>query len=43
VLTGFQGEYSKQSPVTLVTAAVDRRSGNYLRTVLGNIKRRAAS
>lgn len=43
VLTGFQGEYSKQSPVTLVTAAVDRRSGNYLRAVLANIKRRAAS
>jgi hypothetical protein len=43
VLTGFKGEYSRQSPVTLVTASLDRRAGSYLRTVLQNIQRRAAA
>jgi hypothetical protein len=43
ILTGFQGQYSALSPVTLVTAASDRRSGTYLRTVLQNIEKRAKS
>jgi hypothetical protein len=43
ILTGFKGEYSTQSPVTLVTAATDRRTGSYLCTVLHNIQQRAKS
>jgi hypothetical protein len=43
ILTGFRGEYSAPSPVTLVTASTDRRSGTYLRTVLQNIERRASA
>src|SRR4051812_50181488 len=43
IITGFKGEFSQLSPVTMVTAAADRRSGTYLSTILRNIQRRAAA
>ena len=42
-LNDFAGQYSALSPITLVTAATDRRSGTYLRTVLENVHRRATA
>jgi hypothetical protein len=43
ILTGFKGQHSALSPVTLVTASTDRRSGTYLRTVLQNVLQRASA
>ena len=43
IITGFKGEFSRLSPVTMVTAAADRRSGTYLSTILRNVQRRAAA
>jgi len=43
IITGFKGEFSQLSPVTLVTAAADRRTGRYLSTILRNIERRATA
>lgn len=40
-LTGFKGGDAALSPITLVSAAADRRTGTYLRTVLENMRRRA--
>jgi hypothetical protein len=42
ILTGFRGQFSTLAPVTMVTAAADRRTGTYLSTILRNIQRRAA-
>jgi hypothetical protein len=43
IITGFRGEFSQLSPVTMVTAAADRRTGTYLSTILRNVERRAQS
>jgi hypothetical protein len=42
-LTGFKGENSVLTPLTLATASTDRRTGKYLRGILENIKKRAAA
>jgi hypothetical protein len=42
-LTGFKGENSALTPLTLATASTDRRTGKYLRGILDNIVRRAAA
>jgi len=39
-LTGFSPRATPICPHSLVTAAVDRRQGTYLRTILENVKRR---
>jgi hypothetical protein len=39
-LTGFSEHPTPASPHTLVSAAVDRRTGKYLGTVLGNMTKR---
>ena len=43
ILTGFKGENSPFSPHSLTSAATDRRTGTYLRTILNNVKKRAAA
>jgi hypothetical protein len=43
ILTGFRGQSAPLSPVTMVTASADRRTGTYLRTILENIKKRTES
>jgi hypothetical protein len=43
VLTGFKGENSALTPLTMATASTDRRTGKYLRGILENIKKRAAA
>ena len=39
-LTGFSPRPTPLSPHSLVTASTDRRSGNYISTVLANVKKR---
>jgi hypothetical protein len=39
-LTGFSERSTPESPISLATAAASRRTGNYLRTILENMKKR---
>ena len=43
ILTDVRGATAPMSPYSLTTAALDRRTGKYLRTILENIQRRTAA
>jgi hypothetical protein len=43
IVTGFPGQGAPLSPVTMTTAAADRRTGTYWRTILQNLDKRAQS